>query len=675
MPRRSNNRIGQKKVAALQPPASRERWLLLGVCVSLVTLTWVVFGQTVHFDFINFDDGDYVYKNPEVARGLTLAGVAWSFTHMHAANWHPVTWISHMLDCQLYGLSPGGHHLSNVIIHAATVILLFFVLRRMTSDLWPSAFVAAISAIHPLRVESVAWIAERKDMLSGLFFMLTIAAYIRYTRRPSIWSYGLLLLSLALGLMSKPMLVTVPFVLLLLDYWPLNRLLPDEARKAPPRRQLLLEKLPLLVLVIASSVLTLLAQKVAIQPLTHVPIMTRIGNSVISCAFYLWQMLWPSNLTPYYPLRPDDIVLSKVLCSFFLLTAISVLVFVCRRHRYLVTGWFWYVVMLAPVIGILQVGYQAHADRYTYLPQIGLSLALAWGARDLCASWQQGRLVLGVLAAAIVTLLALAARTQAGYWKDSESLWSYTLSRTSNNAMAELNLGEAVHKKGRVDEAIAHLTKAVEIQPGNFTNHASLGISLLTKGRRDEALFHLRASLALNPNQAPIHSSLGVALLEAGQPEESVAHLRKALEIDPNDGDAHYNLGNTLMQMKQGREAVTEYEQAVKINPKDTQALNNLAWILATWPDALIRDGTKAVHFAERAEALTERRSPVISATLAAAYAEAGRFDDAVKTGQHALQLAATEGNISRADSIRAQIELYQSGAAFRDQRYAPTPR
>lgn len=475
--------------------------------------------------------------------------------------------------------------------------------------------------------------------------------------------------------MSKPMLVTVPIVLLLLDYWPLNRLLPDDARKAPSQRPLLLEKLPLVVLVIASSVLTLLAQKVAIQPLTYLPITTRIGNSVISCAFYLWQMVWPSNLTPYYPLRPDAIVLSNVLCSFFLLAAISVLVFVYRRRRYLITGWFWYLVMLAPVIGLLQVGNQAHADRYTYLPQIGLSLALAWGARDLCANWQQGRLVLGVLAAAIVTLLALAARTQAGYWKDSESLWSYTLSRISNNAMAELNFGEAVIKKGRVDEAIAHLTKAVEIQPGNFTNHASLGIALLKKGRRDEALAHLRASLALNPNQAPIYSSLGVALLEAGQPEESVAHLRKALEIDPKDGDAHYNLGNTLMQIGQARDALSEYEQAVRINPKDTQALNNLAWILATWPDALIRDGTRAVELAERAEALTHPRSPVISATLAAAYAEAGRFGDAVKTGQQALQLSVSEGNISRADSIRAQIELYQSGAAFRDRRFAPTPR
>jgi protein O-mannosyl-transferase len=676
MRRRSKNQIGQRKAAAIQPVASGDRWPLLGVCVFLIAITWIVFGQTLRFEFINFDDGDYVYKNPEVARGLTLAGIVWAFTHLHAANWHPVTWISHMLDCQLYGLSPGGHHFSNVVIHAATVILLFLVLRKMTGALWRSAFVASVFAIHPLRVESVAWVAERKDMLSGLFFMLTIAAYIRYTRRSSPWSYGFLLLSLALGLMSKPTLVTVPVVLLLLDYWPLHRLTaPHDAKKAPLQRQLILEKLPLLVLVAASCALTLLAQKVAIQPLTYLPSTTRIGNTTISYVAYIRQMFWPFDLTPYYPLRAADVAAPKVLLSFLLLVSISVIVFVHRRRRYLVTGWLWYLVMLAPVIGILQVGNQAHADRYTYLPEIGLYLALVWTAGDLCVNWRHRRFVLGAFVAAILTALTFAARTQTSYWKESESLWSYTLTRTSNNAMAELNLGEAVYTKGRVDEAIAHLTKAVEIEPGNATIHGSLGMALLTKGRRDEALTHLRKSLELNPDQAPIHSALGVAFLELGEPEESVAHLRKALEIDPNDGDAHYNLGNTLLQMRQASEAVIEYERAMRINPKDTQALNNLAWVLATWPDALIRDGTKAVELAERAESLTQRRSPVISGTLAAAYAEVGRFADAVKTGQRALQLAATEGNISRADSIRAQVEVYQSGAAFRDHRRTSTFR
>jgi tetratricopeptide (TPR) repeat protein len=675
MRRRPKKQIHHRKAVSIQPLASRDRWPVLGVCMFLIAITWIVFGQTVHFEFINFDDGDYVYKNLNVLRGLTPSGILWAFTHLHAANWHPVTWISHMLDCQLYGIRPAGHHLSNVLIHVATGILLFLVLRQMTGALWRSAFVAAVFAIHPLRVESVAWVAERKDTLSGLFLMLTIAAYIRYARRSSPWSYGLLLLSLALGLMAKPMLVTVPFVLLLLDYWPLHRLgTPDDARKTPLRR-LILEKAPLLVLVAASCALTLLAQKAAIQPFTHLPSMTRIGNIIISYAIYVRQMFWPFDLTPYYPLRVEDVVASHVLLSFLLLIGISVIVFLHRRRRFLVTGWLWYLVMLAPVIGILQVGNQAHADRYTYLPQIGLYLAVTWGAVDLCANWRHRRLVLGALATVVLAVLAFAARTQTSYWRESESLWRYTLARTSNNAMAELNLGEALHKKGRVDEAIAHLEKAVEIQPGYATNHGALGIALLTKGRRDEARAHLRKSLELNPEQAPVHSSLGVALLELGQPEESLAHLQKAVEIDPNDSDAHYNLGNTLLQTGPVSEAVIEYERALKVDPKDTQALNNLAWVLATWPDALIRDGAKAVELAERADSLTEHRSAVISGTLGAAYAEAGRFADAIKAGQRALQRATADGNISRADSIRAQIKIYESGAAFRDHRYGPKPR
>jgi len=675
MRRRSRNQIHHTKAVSIQPLGPGDRWPVLGVCVFLLALTWIVFGQTLHFEFINFDDADYVYKNPNVARGLTPAGILWAFTQLHAANWHPVTWISHMLDSQLHGLRPGGHHLSNVLIHASTAILLFFVLRQLTGALWRSAFVAVVFAIHPLRVESVAWVAERKDVLSGLFLMLTIAAYIRYTRRSTPWSYGLLLLSLALGLMAKPMLVTVPFILLLLDYWPLHRWRTLDDPRRTSLRRLILEKAPLLVLVAASCALTLLAQKVAIQPLTVVPSVTRLGNMIISYAVYVRQMFWPFDLAPFYPLRAEDVTASRGLLSFLLLVGISVIVIIHRRRRYLVTGWLWYLVMLTPVIGILQVGNQAHADRYTYLPQIGLYLAVTWGAVDLCGNWRHRRLVLGVLGTVILTALAFAARVQTSHWRESESLWRYTLARTSNNAVAELNLGEALHKKGKVDEAIAHLEKAVEIQPTNATNHCSLGIALLTKGRRNEALAHLQKSLELNPEQAPVHSSLGVALLEMGQPAESLAHLRKAVEIDPNDSDAHYNLGNTLFQMGRASEAVVEYERALKNDPRDIQALNNLAWLLATSPDPLVRDGAKAVELAERADSLTQHGGPVISGTLAAAYAEAGRFAEAIKAGHRALQLATTEGNISRADSIRAQLKKYESGAAFRDHRYSPTPR
>lgn len=621
---------------------SNDPWMVLGVCLFLAAITWLVFGQTLRHQFINLDDGGYVLKNAQVSRGLTLEGIIWAFTQAHMDNWHPLTWLSHMLDCQFYGLSPGGHHLTNVLLHTAAAILLFLVLRQMTGSLWRSAFVAAVFAIHPLRVESVAWVAERKDVLSGLFFMLTLWAYVRYVRgRRSPGRYGLVLLFFALGLMSKPMLVTVPFILLLLDYWPLNRMaaLSDAGQKKfQILRGLILEKLPLLGLAGLSIVLTLFAQKNALQPLEIISVRLRLGNAVIACVAYIRQMLWPSGLAAYYPFAVDDIVASKVLLSLVLLILVSAAVFLLRRHRYLVTGWLWYLIMLGPVIGILQVGSQARADRYTYLPQIGLVLLLTWAATDLGARWRHHRLVFGTLSIIILGALTFSARIQASSWKESESLWSQALSRTSDNVMAELNFGEAVYKKGRTAEAIGHFQRALEI----------------------------------NSNQATVYSSLGVAFLEIGQPARSLTHLQKAIELDPKNGDAHYNLGNTFLHLGRASEALVHYQKALDLNPNDTETLNNMAWILATWPDALTRDGAKAVELAERADSLTRGASPVISATLAAAYAEAGRSGDAVKAAQRAVQLALAEGNEERAASIRAQLEFYQAGSAFRDRRTGP---
>lgn len=645
--------------------------MVLAVSVFLGLISWSVFGQTLGHQFINFDDDDYVFRNPKVSKGFSVEGVVWAFTNVHAANWHPLTWLSHMLDCQLYGFNPGYHHLTNVLLHTATSILLFLVLRRMTAFLWRSAFVAAIFVIHPLRAESVAWVAERKDLLSGLFFVLTLAAYVRFARGP--WStarYGLVLFLFALGLMCKPMLVTLPLVLLLLDYWPLNRLAPasNEAKSLPLSR-LILEKLPLLALSAGSAGATLFAQKTAMEPLADTSLMMKLGNAIISSVAYMRQMLWPSDLIAYYPFSVSEITLARVLGSGVVLVSISVAVFFLRRYRYLVTGWLWYLIMLGPVIGILQVGNQARADRYTYLTQIGLALAITWAVADLCARWPHRRLFIGSLSAIILTTLILTARTQVSFWKDSQTLWSQVLSRSPNNVMAELNLGEAVLMLGRTTEAITHFERALHNAPRLATAHGSLGAALLKIGQVEAALSHFQQSLESKPNQASVHSSMAVALLEIGRVDESMTHLRKALEIDPNDGDTHYNLGNTFLQMGRARESLAAYNQAIKINPADAHALNNMAWILATWPDALIRDGNKAVALAERADSLTQGESPVIGATLAAAYAESGRFDDAVKRAQRALQLAIAQGDRAGADSIRAQLEFYQSGSAFRDRR------
>jgi protein O-mannosyl-transferase len=625
-----------KAVSGIPGSGLNDRWIVPGLCLGLVALVWLVFGQTIHHQFINLDDGAYVYKNPQVFRGLTSEGIIWAFTQSHAANWHPLTWLSHMLDCQLYGLSPGGHHLTNVLLQVANAILLFLVLRQMTGSLWRSAFVAAVFAIHPLRVESVAWVSERKDLLSGLFFLLSIWAYVRYVRKRSLARYGALLLFFALGLLCKPMLVTLPAVLLLLDYWPLDRMpstADSRARKFQTVRMLVVEKLPLVGLAVASCAATIMAQQVAMQPLTSISLPLRAGNALIACATYIGNMGWPSDLAVFYPLAFRDITASRVILSLLVLLGISAVVFILRRRRYLVTGWLWYLIMLGPVIGIVQVGSQARADRYTYLPEIGLALLLTWAVADLCARWRYHRIWLATSSLIIIGALTFAAHLQASAWKDSETLWTQALSRTVDNLMAELNLGESAYQQGRTSDAIKRFERALQI----------------------------------DPDRASVHSSLGVALLEKGRAEESLAHLQTAIALDPHDADAHYNLGNTFLAMGRTREAVAQYQQALEINPDDTETMNNMAWILATSPDPMIRDGTKAVALAERAVSLTDNKEQRTVATLAAAYAETARFPEAVKTAQRALQLVLNEGNNARADSIRSQIARYESGAAFRD--------
>ena len=354
------------------------------VCLGLVAVTWAVFGQTLAHDFVNFDDHVYVYENPLVVRGLSTEGIIGAFTHTHARNWHPLTTISHMLDCQLYGLNAGGHHLTNVILHTISVLLLFLVLKQMTGALWQSAFVAALFAIHPLHVESVAWIAERKDVLSAVFFMLTLAAYARYARAPSAPRYLLVALLFACGLMSKPMLVTLPFVLLLLDYWPLGRLGGQKSEVGSRLRRLITEKIPLFALSALSCIATLLTQRQGPSAIDQLPFLWRLNNTFVSYVTYIWQMLWPARLAVFYPHPNDRLPLVEVTVAIAFLVGVSLLIIYLRRTKpYLVTGWFWYLGMLVPVIGLVQVGEQAHADRYTYLPQIGLYIMIAWTVGDL----------------------------------------------------------------------------------------------------------------------------------------------------------------------------------------------------------------------------------------------------------------------------------------------------
>jgi tetratricopeptide (TPR) repeat protein len=625
----------------------------------LAALVWIVFGQTLQHEFVNFDDDVYVYQNPMVTGGLTPAAVAWAFTHPHQANWHPLTSLSHILDCQFYGLNAGGHHFTNVLLHGASAILLFLVLRRMTAALWPSALVAALFAIHPLRVESVAWISERKDVLSGFFFVLTLGAYLRYVRRPkSLLHYLLVLFLFVLGLMSKPMLVTLPFVLLLLDYWPLGRF-PEPARFPIPQR-LLLEKM--------SCVITLRVQSEAIQDAQVVPMALRIENAIVSAAAYLAQMVYPANLALCYPYPINGLPPWQIALALLVLVAVSAAAFYWRNQRpWLLTGWFWYLGMLLPVAGLVQVGGQARADRYTYLPQIGVYLLLTWTLVELGERWRNRRLALAGGAAAALAILAACARAQTGYWRNSESLWTRALACTSNNALAESNLGSLLYQDGRLDEALAHGQKALEIQPDNVGANNCVGFVLLQKGHVDEAIAHFQTALRARPDYAPAHSNLGMALFQLGRVDEAIAHFRSALEADPTVADIHNNLGAALVQKGQFEEAVADYQKALELRPDYPGACNNLAWVLATSPQASIRNGARAVQLARQANQLTGGGNLVILRTLAAAYAEAGRFPEAIETANQALQLATAQGKSAWANTLQKETRLYQAAFPLRD--------
>jgi tetratricopeptide (TPR) repeat protein len=608
--------------------------------VFLALAVWLIYGQTLGHQFVNYDDEDYVTTNAQVSRGVTLGGIVWAFTHMHSANWHPLTWISHMVDCQLYGLNAGGHHFTNLFIHAVNAILLFFLLRQMTGALWRSAFVAALFAVHPLRVESVAWVSERKDVLSGLFFLLTLIAYVRYTRAPDRRRYLLVLVLAGCGLMSKPMLVSLPLVLLLLDHWPLQRLPSLSLASAENRKilaRLVLEKWPLFLFVIASSVLTIIAQRGSMQPIWRISFGARIANAAITYVQYIGQMFWPKDLAVMYPWYAGRLQPSRIALSASILAIICIAVFLLRRRRYLMTGWLWFLIMLVPVIGILHVGNQSSADRYTYLPLIGLFVALTWGVAALAVNLPYRRILFSSLALVALAALIFSARIQAAYWRDGETLWSHAVVATTQNIIAEGNLGDALYRH---------------------------------KGKPAEAWIHYEKSLRINRHQPEVLSSVGVFYLESGQLEAAQSHFEEALAIEPNFADAHYNLGNLYLQLGEAQQALNHYQRTLEMNPDDIQALNNRAWILATWPNSSIRNGLKAVVLAEHADSLASGRNQVVAATLAAAYAETGRFPEAVRTAERAMRLAASEGKDARAFSIREQLETYKSGNAFRDNRF-----
>jgi cytochrome c-type biogenesis protein CcmH/NrfG len=586
-----------------QASPRNDRLIAIAVCIFLTAIIWIVFGQTLSQDFVNFDDDRYVYENTQVSRGLTLDGFTWLLTHSHASLWHPLTTLSHMADCQIYGLKASGHHFTNVVLHNIGAILLFLVFRGMTGCIWRSAFVAAIFAIHPMRVESVAWIAERKDVLSGVFFMLTLGAYLHYTRKPSFGRYVTMSIFLGCGLMSKATFVAVPLVLLLLDYWPLQR-----ASDFPAWRRMIVEKIPVFVLSAVASAATMFAQTVTMASLEQLPLLPRLKNASVSLVVYLRQMFWPTDLAVFYPHPHNQLNIWIVLMAVMLIVAITLVAILAhQKYPYVFVGWFWYLVLLVPVLGIVQAGLQARADRFTYLPHIGITLLLTWTCADLTREWRNRQIILALAATCVIAGSMILSYKQTTYWRDSISLWEHALAVT----------------------------------PDNQTAHQNLAAALWSKDKTAEANKHSRAA--------------------------AIAHARTTLKDFPFDLPTHNDLGILLVQNGDVRGGIEQWEISLQLNPDDGNALNNLAWVLATYPANAVRDGKRAVELGVKATTLPGGDVPIVLRTLAAAYAESGDFSKAIETAQQSIDLATAQNNTSLLATLRHEIELYQARTPYRE--------
>ena len=698
--------------------ASRfSRWWVVAICITLAGVTWSVFGQTLRYDFINYDDDLYIYENPNIVSGLTRPAILWAFTHAHAGNWHPLTSLSHMLDCQVYGLNAGGHHFTNVLLHTLAVVLLFLFLQKVTGAPWRSAFVAAVFAVHPLRVESVAWIAERKDVLSGVFFMLTLLAYARYVSgERSLPRYLLVAFFFILGLMAKPMLVTLPLVLLLLDYWPFCRFGSHplgntaNAARSSTFSRLVAEKIPLFLLSLLSSLVTWWAQQAFMRSTSEIPLVLRAENAIVSYVRYLRQSLWPADLAPFYPHPQATLPLLLVIAAALLLVAISAVVLRYGRKRpYLITGWGWYLIMLLPVIGLVQVGEQALADRYTYLPQIGIVLAITWTAADVTAGIRQLQRFVAFTAVAVTVTLAWCACHQTRYWRNSESLWLQTLAVTENNALAHNNLGSVWWRSGRVDDAIREYEAALKITPESPLARNNLGSAFLKQGKVAEAIQEFQRVLSRDPQSITGRFNLDGALLRSGRATEAVAEYEKALAIKPDFAQGHLALGHALMRAERVADAIAQFKIAVQlqpgyaharnslatafaakqqwgeaircwretleINPNDVAAQSGLAWTLATAPDPTLRNGAEALAISQRLSQTTEASNPMILRVLAAAYAEAGRFPEAIETTERGIALATSQYRSDLAALLQSDLKLLQSAQPLRDAGKSPNTR
>ncbi|MFZ2634563.1 MAG: tetratricopeptide repeat protein [Desulfosalsimonadaceae bacterium] len=556
--------------------AYRDRHSFIFICLLLILATAVVYWQVQGFDFVNYDDGDYVKDNVHVQSGFTFQSLIWAMTTGKvSSNWHPLTLLSHMLDCQMFGLWAGGHHLTNLFFHIANSLLLFLVFRRMTGSTWKSGFVAALFALHPLHVQSVAWVSERKDVLSAFFWMLTIWAYVRYVRRPGWAAYVWVVVFFILGLMSKPMVVTLPFVLLLLDYWPLNRI-----QLAGPNNLnlkitgLLGEKIPLFLLAAASAGITIYVQQQggAVKSLDVLSLSDRLTNVLISYMNYILKTIYPAKLAAFYPFPAmfSWWEITAALITLASLTGLAIRLMI--RSPYIIVGWLWFIGTLVPVIGLVQIGVQCMADRYMYLPMIGLLIIISWGIPELISNWRYKRFYLGIPAIFTVIVLSVVTWKQTGYWKDSISLFSHAISVTKNNPVAHWNMGTALSKNGKTEQAITHYQKALAINPMQPQVYISLGLALNERGDKNQALSCFEKAALLDPKNDQAQYNLGTFLFQNKRLDQAVQHLEKAVALKPDSDQAQFNLANTLFQKRQLNDALIHAEKAISINSSHEKA-------------------------------------------------------------------------------------------------------
>jgi tetratricopeptide (TPR) repeat protein len=644
----------------------------------------VLYWPATGHDFVDYDDHQYVLDNAHVTGGLNWANIWWALGSGYAYNWHPVTWLSHMLDCQLFGLKPWGHHLTSILLHAVNTALVFLLLRGLTGALWRSFCVAALFGCHPVHVESVAWVAERKDVLSTCFGLLALIFYVRCVQKtedgsqksesniqlpssliclPPSGCYWLSLFFFALGLMSKPMLVTWPFVMLLLDYWPLNRISGFRFWISDLKR-LLLEKIPFFALAAAGSVITYVAQKHggSVTTVEGLPLGARIGNALISYCRYLGKLFCPTDLAVFYP-HPGYWPMTMVLLAGGLIALISALVFLQRRRcPFLLMGWLWFLGTLLPVIGLVQVGEQAMADRYAYIPSLGLLIMVVWGAYELTRRWHQHVIGLAVAGSIAITISAMVTRQQLGYWQESETLFRHAFNVTKNNFLAHSNLGLALFNQGRIDDAIIQCQEAIRLNPRDADAHNNLGIALRTQGRFDEAINQCQEAVRLMPNNADFQNNLGAAWEAKGRLDEAISCYREALRLNPDYALAHSNLGVALRKHGQMDEAISQYQEAIRLKPNDPKSHYNLG--IALLINGRLNEAIKQNQEAVRLEPDDADAHYILGVALL----KNGQVDGAIKQYQEAIRLKPDDaglhnnlgGALTRKGQSNEAISQYQ---------------